>query len=508
MEINNQIFTLEDLRKVLLQNEKISLGPQAERAIEASYAFLHRKLQEKDKVIYGINTGFGSLHRMRIEEDQMQQLQENLVKSHACGTGNEVAPEVVKLMLLLKVITLAKGYSGVQLKTVKRLVDFYNHDILPVVYENGSLGASGDLAPLAHLSLPLIGEGEVYYQGKKYPAREVLDKFGWEPIRLQAKEGLALLNGTQFMTALGVCNLWEAEKLELWADLIAAASLEAYDGRIEPFSEVIQLIRPHRGQAETARRIRHILEGSEIIHSPKKHVQDPYSFRCVPQVHGSVKHVLKSVRETFRVEINAVTDNPIIDAEGEQILSGGNFHGEPLAIASDMLAVAMSELSNISERRTYRLISGKRGLPVYLIENPGLNSGFMIPQYMAASLVNQNKQLSYPNSVDSIESSNGQEDHVSMGANSVLKTRKIIENVKTVLAVELFSASQALFFRDKKSSPTVEAFLKPFREKVPYVAADQTMYDDIQKILEIHKSLPLEFYKKLAEERVEENTGG
>jgi len=495
--INNQEFSLKDIYRILHSSFPLCLGEKAREAIVKSYNFLHSRLSDARKPVYGINTGFGSLHRMRIAPEQMQLLQENLVKSHACGTGKELPPDTVKLMLLLKIITLAKGYSGVQLKTVERLADFYNHDIIPVVYENGSLGASGDLAPLAHLSLPLIGEGEVYYKGKKIPAREVLSQMGWEPIRLQAKEGLALLNGTQFMTAVGVKNLWEAKKLDLWSDLIAAASLEAYDGRIEPFSEIIQKIRPHRGQAETARRVRYILEESEIIFSEKEHVQDPYSFRCVPQVHGSAKHVLESVKETFRVEINSVTDNPIIDVENEEILSGGNFHGEPLAIASDMLAVAMSELSNISERRTYRLISGKRGLPPYLIENPGLNSGLMIPQYMAASLVNRNKQLSYPNSVDSIESSNGQEDHVSMGANSVLKTAKIIENTKTVLAVELLTANQALYFRDRKNAPRIQKFLKPFREEIPYIQEDTTLYDKINRIVEIYENLPVEFFQNL-----------
>ncbi len=490
--IDKNNFDLAFLKKIFYSGKEIKIGEAAKKKIEKSYRFLHEEIQNNQKAIYGINTGFGSLHRLRIAPEEMQLLQENLVKSHACGTGHELSGEAVKLMLLLKIITLSKGYSGVQLKTVERLVDFYNHDILPVVYENGSLGASGDLAPLAHLSLPLIGEGEVRYKGKKYSAREILKKLHWSPIHLQAKEGLALLNGTQFMTALGIINLWEAEKLDIWADLIAATSLEAYNGRIEPFSEIIQKIRPHRGQAETARRIRAILKDSEIIHSSKQHVQDPYSFRCVPQVHGSVKHVLNSVKETFTVEINAVTDNPIIDADNRQILSGGNFHGEPLAIASDMLAIAVSELSNISERRTYRLISGKRQLPAYLTPSPGLNSGFMIPQYMAASLVNQNKQLSYPNSVDSIESSNGQEDHVSMGANSVLKTARIIENAKYVLAVELLTANQALYFRNKNSSENVKLFLKPYRKEIKFIEEDEMLYPKINKVLEIYSRTPAE----------------
>jgi histidine ammonia-lyase len=490
--IDNRNIDLKLLYDVFYSGDKLVLGDVAIGKIKSSYDFLQEQIKSENKAIYGINTGFGSLHRMRIPPEFMSRLQENLVKSHACGTGPQLPAEVVRLMLLLKIITLAKGYSGVQVSTVQRLVDFYNEDIIPVVYENGSLGASGDLAPLAHLSLPLIGEGEVIYKGRKTAAAEVLKSKGWSPLKLEAKEGLALLNGTQFMTALGVVNLWEARKLDLWADLIASVSLEAYDGRIEPFSEIIQNIRPHKGQEKTAERIRRILHDSEIIHSEKKHVQDPYSFRCVPQVHGSVKHVLDSVEETFTVEVNAVTDNPIIDAGNRQILSGGNFHGEPLAIASDMLAIAVSELSNISERRTYRLISGKRGLPPYLTPDPGLNSGLMIPQYMAASLVNRNKQLSMPNSVDSIESSNGQEDHVSMGANSVLKTKKIIENTKYVLGVELLTAIQALHFRKKASSRKISAFTAPYRKEIPFIAHDEILYEKINSIVGIYDQTTLD----------------
>ncbi len=488
-----QYISSEELHRIFQSEIPIKIGDKALSKVRASYTFLHEKIKDNRESVYGINTGFGSLHRMKIQPTDMQQLQENLVKSHACGTGQELDSEVVRLMLLLKIITLAQGYSGISETTLQRLVDFYNHDIYPVVYEFGSLGASGDLAPLAHLSLPLIGEGEVYYQNKKYPAREILKKFGWEPLKLQAKEGLALLNGTQFMAALGLLNIWKAEKLDQMADMIAAVSLEAYDGRIEPFSETIQRIRPHKGQAETARRIRQILKGSEIIFSEKEHVQDPYSFRCVPQVHGSVKHMLDYVRNIFTVEINSVTDNPVIDVENRQIISGGNFHGEPLAVASDMLAIAFSELSNISERRTYRLISGKRGLPPYLTPNPGLNSGMMIPQYMAASLVNRNKFLAMPNSVDSIESSNGQEDHVSMGANSVLKTREILDHTQTILAVELLTAMQALHFRDKKPSPAVEKFLQPFRQKIPFLTNDEILYTKINQVRQIIENFPAEF---------------
>lgn len=483
--IDNQHIDSTELEKIFRERLPIRLGKKARQKTEAAYLFLQQKINESETPIYGINTGFGSLARVKIKPGNLRLLQENLVRSHACGTGDALDVQTVRLMLLLKIITLAKGYSGVQTGTLERLIDFYNHDIIPVVYENGSLGASGDLAPLAHLALPLIGEGEVYHKGKVRPSSAVLKEMEWEPVQLQAKEGLALLNGTQFMTALGLMNLWKAEKLDLLADQIAAVSLEAYDGRIEPFDEIVQNIRPYPGQAETARRIRTLLADSAIIHRPKEHVQDPYSFRCVPQVHGAVKDVMDYVRHTFTVEINAVTDNPIIDTEAGRILSGGNFHGEPLALASDMLAIAISELANISERRTYRLISGKRGLPPYLTPKPGLNSGLMIPQYMAASLVNQNKQLAAPNSTDSIESSNGQEDHVSMGANSVLKTRRILHNTRTVLAVELLTAMQAIHFRELKTAGSTREFLAPFRKAVPFLEQDQIMYEHIRNIDEI-----------------------
>ena len=486
--IDNQHIDSKELELVFKQKHRIRLGEKARQDIKKSYEFLQESIRDNRQSVYGINTGFGSLSRMKIKPENIQLLQENLVKSHACGTGPELDTETVRLMLLLKVITLAKGFSGVPCSTIQRLIDFYNHQILPVVYENGSLGASGDLAPLAHLALPLIGLGEVYYEGKKYSGAEIHRIMGWEPVKLQAKEGLALLNGTQFMSALGIMNVWKAEKLDIWADRIAALSLEAYDGRIEPFSEIVQQIRPYPGQEETARRIRTQLKDSRIIHRQKEHVQDPYSFRCVPQVHGAFKDALAYVRHVFTVEINAVTDNPIIDTENRRIISGGNFHGEPLAMASDMLGIAVSELANISERRTYRLISGKRDLPPYLTPNPGLNSGLMIPQYMAASLVNQNKQKAAPNSVDSIESSNGQEDHVSMGANSVLKTRDILRNTQTVLSVELLTAMQALHFRRQKPAPATLAFIEKYRKAVPFLENDEILYTYINKISDIFEN--------------------
>jgi histidine ammonia-lyase len=402
--------------------------------------------------------------------------------SHACGTGEEVPHEIVKIMLLLKIQSLSFGNSGVQLITVQRLVDFYNNDVLPVIYNQGSLGASGDLAPLAHLSLPLLGEGEVYFEGFRQPTKKVLEKFGWEPIVLQSKEGLALLNGTQFMSSYGCYILLKAMKYSYFADVIAAISLEGFDGRIEPFNELIHYVRPHKGQISTAKRMSELLEGSQIIAQPKQHVQDPYSFRCIPQVHGASKDTIDYVKKVFKTEINSVTDNPNIFVGEDLIISGGNFHGQPLALALDFLAIALSELGSISERRTYQLISGLRGLPAFLVDNPGLNSGFMIPQYTAASIASQNKQLATPACVDSIVSSNGQEDHVSMGANAATKCLRIMDNLERILAIELMNASQAIEFRRPlHSSDFIEMFLKSYREEVPFVKEDRILHYDIEK---------------------------
>jgi histidine ammonia-lyase len=443
--------------------------------------------------IYGINTGFGSLCNVKISNENLSQLQENLVKSHACGTGEEVPAEIVKIMLLLKIQSLSYGHSGVQLQTVERLVDFYNNDILPVIYTQGSLGASGDLAPLAHLSLPLLGEGEVTFEGKKVHASEILKQFNWQPIVLQSKEGLALLNGTQFMSAYGCYVLLKSMKYSYLADVISAISLEGFDGRIEPFNELIHYVRPHKGQIVTAKRMTDLLENSQIIAQPKEHVQDPYSFRCIPQVHGASKDTIDYVKKVFKTEINSVTDNPNIFIEEDIIVSGGNFHGQPLALALDFLGIALAELGSISERRTYQLISGLRGLPAFLVDNPGLNSGFMIPQYTAASIASQNKQLATPASVDSIVSSNGQEDHVSMGANAATKTLRIMENLERILAIELMNASQAISFRKPLlSSPFIEMFLKSYREEVPLVKDDRILHYDIQNSVAFLNSFMIE----------------
>ena len=413
--------------------------------------------------------------------------------SHACGTGDRVPNDIVKLMLLFKIQSLSYGHSGIQLKTIERLIDFYNNDVLPIVYTQGSLGASGDLAPLAHLSLPLIGKGNVVFKGKELPVSEVQHLFGWQPISLQSKEGLALLNGTQFMSAYGIYLILKSHKLSYLADLVGSMSLDAFDGRIEPFNELVHLVRPHNGQLETAKRIREFLDGSELISQPKKHVQDPYSFRCMPQVHGATKDTITFATKTFMTEINSVTDNPNIFIEEDKIISGGNFHGQPLALAFDYLKIAMAELGNISERRTFQLVSGLRGLPVFLVNNPGLNSGFMIPQYTAASIVSANKQLATPASVDSIVSSNGQEDHVSMGANAATQAYMLVNNVERILAIELFNASQALFFRAPlKSSEFIESILKIYREDITFVTDDRVLHDDINNSIDFIQSLDID----------------
>ena len=491
--ITNETVDLETISNIIEENKELHLSQEVVSKIEDCRNYLNNKLKNQDKPIYGINTGFGSLYNVEISHENLTKLQENLMMSHACGTGDKVPKKIVKLMLLLKVQSLSYGYSGVQLETVQRLLDFYNNDVLPIIYTQGSLGASGDLAPLAHLALPLIGKGEVSYQGKEYQSIEVLKKFNWKPITLQSKEGLALLNGTQFMSAYGVHLLMKAFKLSYLADLISSISLDAFDGRIEPFNELVHLVRPHNGQLKTAERIRKFLDGSQLINQDKKHVQDPYSFRCIPQVHGATKDTLAFIKKTFITEINSVTDNPNIFIKEDEIISGGNFHGQPLALAFDYLKIAMAELGNISERRIFQLVSGLRGLPAFLVDNPGLNSGFMIPQYTAASIVSANKQLASPASIDSIVSSNGQEDHVSMGANGATQAFTLITNVERVLAIELFNASQALSFRlPLKSSGFIESFMSAYISDVHFVSNDRELYLDIQASIKFIQNLQID----------------
>ncbi len=474
--ISSAVLDLQIIQEILQKKMKLELSEESRVNIEKSRKYLDNKIKQSDVPVYGINTGFGSLCNVKISNDHLTQLQENLVMSHACGTGALVSKPIIRLMLLLKIQSLSYGHSGIALETVQRLIDFYNEDILPVVYEQGSLGASGDLAPLAHLSLPLLGKGEVYFEGERVDAESILKKYNWEPIQLQSKEGLALLNGTQFMSAHGVYALIKSYKLCYLADLVGAVSIDAFNCNMSPYDELVHMVRPHRGQIKTAERIRGFLADSEIATNEKASVQDPYSFRCIPQVHGATKDTLSFARKTMKTEINSVTDNPNIFIEADKIISGGNFHGQPLALALDYLAIAMAEIGNISERRIYQLVSGLRDLPTFLVENPGLNSGFMIPQYTAASIVSQNKQYATPSSVDSIVSSNGQEDHVSMGSNGATKLLKVVDNISTILAIELFNASQALHYREpKKTSNYLQEVVSQFRKVVPILLEDQIM---------------------------------
>ena len=491
--ISSDKLDIVTIYNIFKNNKKLKLSKEAIQKIKTCKAYLDKTLSEADKPFYGINTGFGSLYNVEISKTDLTKLQENLVMSHACGTGERVPESVVKVMLLLKIQSLSYGHSGVQLETVNRLIDFFNNDVFPFVFTQGSLGASGDLAPLAHLALPLIGKGKVAHNNKEVNASTILKKFNWEPIKLEAKEGLALLNGTQFMSSYGVYLLLMSHKTSYLADVIASISLDAFDGRIEPFHDLVHQVRPHPGQLKVARRFNEFLKGSEIITREKQHVQDPYSFRCIPQVHGATKDTLDFVEKVILTEINSVTDNPNIFPDEDLIISGGNFHGQPLALALDYLKIAMAEIGNISERRTFQLVSGLRGLPAFLVDNPGLNSGFMIPQYTAASIVSANKQLATPASVDSIVSSNGQEDHVSMGANAATQAYTLIRNVERVIAIELMNASQAIAFRNPlKTSPFLESFLESYRKEVSFVKKDRVLHNDIEASIEFLKEVDIE----------------
>ncbi len=474
-------LTIERIGEIIYGGYKLELSDDAVKRIERCREYLDEKIRTSSQPVYGVTTGFGSLCNVSIGKDQLTQLQINLIKSHACGTGERVPNDIVKIMMLLKIQSLSYGYSGCKVDTVEQLVRFFNNDVYPVVYRQGSLGASGDLVPLAHLSLPLVGLGEVEYQGKVMSGAELLRKKRWKPIELASKEGLALLNGTQNMSAFAVWALLQARRLSDWADVIAAVSLDAYDGLIEPFTHAVHAVRPHQGQIETAARMRELLEGSEIISRSKAHVQDPYSFRCVPQVHGAVKDTIRYVHSVIDTEINSATDNPTVCPDDDIIISAGNFHGEPIALPIDFLSIALSELANISERRIYRLVSGTRGLPSFLVATPGVNSGFMITQYTAASVVSLNKSLAMPSSTDSIPSCQDQEDHVSMGANAAIKLYKVVLNTERVLAIELFNAMQALDFRQPlKSSPKIMEIYEDYRKVVPFILNDELMYPHIE----------------------------
>lgn len=479
LPLDRKWLNFQQVKNLLDYGQLVSITFDAHEKILQCREYLNNKLNNTDRLYYGINTGFGYLQNVQINKDQAEQLQYNLLKSHACGLGEEVPVDIVKLMLMLKIKSLSYGHSGVSIETVKRLMEMYNNDVFPVIYAQGSSSTS-----LGHLSSPLIGLGVVYYKGIKQSSSDVLKELSWQPVKLQSKEGLALITGTQFLSAYGLYSLKKAEQLIKMADAIAALSFDAFDCSLQPLHEKIHSIRSFKGQVATAAAIRKYLEGSEIINKQKLHIQDPYSFRCLPQVHGATKDTFNYVLSVFLKEINSVTDNPNIFPEDDLILSGGNFHGQPLALALDFLSIAMSELANISERRTYQLISGQRELPMFLVKDPGLHSGFIIPQYTAAGLVSENKQLCTPSSVDSISSSNNQEDHVSMGANAAVKCLRVIDNAEKVLGIELLTAAQALEFRRPlKSSPFLEQMVADFRQQVSFNDEDRVMRDDMMKAI-------------------------
>lgn len=492
LPLDKSRMTLQQVKNLLKYNQSVSITYAAHEAILKCRDYLDKKINSSDQLFYGINTGFGFLQNVKIEKEQLSKLQSNLLLSHACGLGDEVPAPIVKLMIMLKIKSLSYGHSGIGIEVVKRLMDMYNNDVIPVVYTQGSLGASGDLAPLAHICLPLIGHGEVRMNGEKMSAEKALKIKNWQTISLQSKEGLALINGTQFMSAYGMFNIIQSDRLLDWANIISAISFDAFDCNVECFYEKLHTIRPHAGQVSVAEKLREILKGSGITARQKQQVQDPYSFRCIPQVHGASKDTFDFVLNTFLREINSVTDNPIIFPDEDKIVSGGNFHGQPLALGLDFLAIAMSEIANISERRTYQLLSGQRGLPLFLVKDSGLNSGLMIPQYTAAAIVSENKQLCTPASVDSISSSNNQEDHVSMGANAATKCYRVIENVEKVLAIELLSAIQALEYRKPlKSSPEIEKIVKEFRKKISFNETDRFLHDDMMKTIDFMREYEL-----------------
>lgn len=493
LPLSGRNLTLARLRTALARDERISLTPGARARVRASRKIVDR-LRDDPAPHYGINTGFGILAHQRVPAADIEKLQENLILSHAVGVGDEASAEIVRLMLLLKVNGLAVGMSGVTEQVVDYLIRFYNADALPVVFTKGSLGASGDLAPLAHLVLPLLGLGEMDYHGKRLGAAAVLKLLGLKPLKLQSKEGLGLINGTQFMSAYAVHCLLHIGNLARTADIAAAMTLEAARGSAAPYDARIHAARPHPGQQDVARNLRTLLRGSKILpsHAHCAKVQDPYSLRCVPQVHGAVRLAIAHARAVVETEINSATDNPLVFPNGD-VISGGNFHGEPLAFILDYLAIATAEFASISERRIYMLLHGDTigdlKVPRLLMKDTGLNSGFMIPQYTAAALVSENKVFAHPASVDSIPSSLGQEDHVSMGAISATKLLEVVKNTETVLAIEFMCSAQGLeFLRPLKSGPGVEAAFAEVRKFIPFAQADRLFHNDVQTALALVRS--------------------
>ncbi|HYK72213.1 MAG TPA: histidine ammonia-lyase [Pseudoneobacillus sp.] len=486
VELKGYGLTLKMIKDILDKALVVSASKESLEAVQKSRDAVENIVKE-GKVVYGINTGFGKFSDVRINQNDVRELQINLIRSHACGVGEPFPKIVSKVMLLLRANALLKGFSGIRPVVVERLLEFFNKDIVPVIPQQGSLGASGDLAPLSHLVLPIVGEGEVFYQGKRMRAQEALFLEGIAPLTLEAKEGLALINGTQAMTAMGVVGYLEAENLAYQAELIASLSLESHKGIIDAFTEEIHLARGYKQQVDTAARIRNYLKDSKLTtRQGEIRVQDAYSLRCIPQVHGASWQALDYVKEKLEIEINAATDNPLIFHDGDMVVSGGNFHGQPIAFAMDFMKIAIAELANISERRIERLVNPQlNDLPPFLSPEPGLQSGAMILQYSAASLVSENKTLAHPASVDSIPSSANQEDHVSMGTIGSRHAYQIIQNARRVIAIELMCALQALEYRGVNLMATAtRSLFEKSREVVPSIVKDRIFSTDIEKLAE------------------------
>ncbi|MGH2506014.1 MAG: histidine ammonia-lyase [Ktedonobacteraceae bacterium] len=479
-------YYLEDIRSLLETRPLLQLDSEIEAKISAGAQFVQAKTEE-DQYIYGVNTGFGSLCETRIDSDQLEQLQYNIIVSHACGIGEMASEEISRLAMLAKILTFRTGHTGISLPTVHRLLEFWNHNIIPATPRKGTVGASGDLAPLAHIALPLIGLGKVYVRGQLVETTQALAEMGWTPLKLKCKEGLALINGVQYITGIALHCLIEAERLIKSADLIAAMSIQAFSASRTFYHEQYHNVSKHQERQATAANLRKILEGSNHFQLPtcNKSMQDPYSFRCIPQVHGAVRQTFSFAKTIVEQECNSVGDNPLFFPEEDLILFGGNLHGESVAFALDFLAIALSELANISERRTYQLLSGQRGLPDFLVKKYGLNSGFMVVQYTSAALVNENKVLSTPASIDTIPTSQLQEDHVSMGGTSAYKLCQIVENTEYVLAIELLHAAQAVQLNEELHlSPITQDILQQFRQNVSFLENDRIMSDSIERACE------------------------
>jgi histidine ammonia-lyase len=489
--IDGENLTLEQVEEVALGKAQVKINPKAISKINKCRKYVE-KIVEEQKTVYGINTGFGKLCRVRISKKDIEKLQENLVLSHAISVGPVFCEEEVRAIMLLRANVLAKGYSGVRLELIQTLVDMINKGVHPMIPEKGSVGASGDLAPLAFIALVMMGKGWVFYKGRLMEGRRGLKNAGISSLKFSAKEGIALINGTCVMTALGVSSLLEAERLVELADMAGALSLEAALATPVAFDENIQKVRAYKGQREVARNLINLTRQSQIreFHKACPKVQDPYSFRCMPQVHGAVRDALSYVRSILNTEINSATDNPLIFPDEDKVISGGNFHGEPVALALDFLGIACSELASISERRIAALINPEiSDLPAFLAKEPGLNSGFMIAQIVAASLVSENKTLSHPASVDSIPTSNNQEDHVSMGTIAARKAREIVNNTEEVLAIEFLAASQGIYFRAPlKPGIDTGKIYNQIRKMIPPVTKDRLLVGDLVKMKELMRT--------------------